>query len=226
MSIRNLWQATRSAFSNIFKGIIMPLGNITGAEVVTAAESAAVNIIEAGLAGGVAGAEVAAVKELAQAAGEVVSAAVTKSDADDVVSKSSVDALPNQTPAPVGPSVDEGVGKTLPPDTTYAKITQWANDRNIIAGSNAKDQFVKLISEIGELSDAISKGDEPAIIDGIGDAIVVLTIIAAQYKLSIPDCIDAAYNEIKDRKGVMYNGVFIKADDARYAGILAELGKA
>lgn len=37
-------------------------------------------------------------------------------------------------------------------------------------------------------------------------------------------CLTGVWNEIKDRKGVMYNGVFIKSTDDRYAGVLAELG--
>lgn len=37
-------------------------------------------------------------------------------------------------------------------------------------------------------------------------------------------CLTLVWNEIKDRKGVMFHGVFIKADDERYTGALAELG--
>ena len=36
-------------------------------------------------------------------------------------------------------------------------------------------------------------------------------------------CAEYAYNEIKDRKGVMYNGVFIKETDPRYESAAAEL---
>lgn len=44
-----------------------------------------------------------------------------------------------------------------------------------------------------------------------------LMTIADAYLLTIDGCFLAAYNEIKDRKGVMYNGVFIKDTDQRYA---------
>jgi len=47
----------------------------------------------------------------------------------------------------------------------------------------------------------------------IGDMIVVLTILAAQNGLRFDDCANAAYHKIKDRKGRMENGVFIKQGD-------------
>jgi hypothetical protein len=42
----------------------------------------------------------------------------------------------------------------------------------------------------------------------------VLTILAAQNGLQIEDCIAQAYDEIKDRRGVMKDGVFVKEEDA------------
>ena len=39
---------------------------------------------------------------------------------------------------------------------------------------------------------------------------VVLTILAAQHNLRIESCTKAAYEEIKDRKGTMIDGVFVK----------------
>ena len=54
--------------------------------------------------------------------------------------------------------------------------SQWAEDRNLIKGSDAKTQTLKLIQEVGELSDSVCKGKNP--IDDIGDCIVVLNTIA------------------------------------------------
>ena len=92
-------------------------------------------------------------------------------------------------------------------------ITVWADERNIIAGSNVQSQYVKLIEEIGELASGISKGKQDVIKDSIGDAFVVLTIIAAQCGYSVEECADLAYNEIKHRKGRMVDGVFVKESD-------------
>ena len=97
--------------------------------------------------------------------------------------------------------------------TTIELIRQWAHDRNIIEGATPQAQFVKLIEEIGELAQGIAKNRHEAIKDGIGDAVVVLTILAAQHGLLIEDCISYAYNEIKDRKGRMVGGVYVKESD-------------
>lgn len=91
------------------------------------------------------------------------------------------------------------------------KIAQWHRDRNLIDGSTDKDQYMKLIQEAGELSDSICKGCD--IRDDIGDMMVVLINIAERNDISITECLDTAYNDIKDRKGRMIDGVFVKEAD-------------
>ena len=43
-----------------------------------------------------------------------------------------------------------------------------------------------------------------------------LHAIAAYYGLDFEECLFTAWNDIKDRKGIMHNGVFIKESDPRY----------
>ena len=93
------------------------------------------------------------------------------------------------------------------------RIRQWAHDRNLIEGSTQHAQFVKLVEEVGELAAGIARGRDEAIMDGIGDCFVVLTILAAQYGIDIEECIAAAWDEIKDRKGRMVDGIWIKDAD-------------
>lgn len=95
----------------------------------------------------------------------------------------------------------------------FNNIRQWAEARNLIAGSTPDKQFLKLIEEVGELANGLAKGRMAEAMDGIGDAVVVLTILAAQLGVEIEDCIEAAWQEIKDRKGRMVGGVFIKEAD-------------
>lgn len=96
----------------------------------------------------------------------------------------------------------------------YAElIREWAQDRNLIKGSTVQAQFVKLIEEIGELAEAIAKGKQEQFEDSIGDAFVVLTILAAQNGVEIEQCIANAWLEIKDRKGRMVDGIFVKQED-------------
>lgn len=95
----------------------------------------------------------------------------------------------------------------------FRMIRAWAEARNLIRGSNPDKQFTKLIEEVGELAEGIAKKRIDLVMDGIGDAIVVLTILAAQHEVNIEDCIAMAYDEIKDRRGKMIDGVFVKDAD-------------
>lgn len=97
---------------------------------------------------------------------------------------------------------------------SYAElITQWANDRNLIDGSTAQAQMVKLVEEVGELAGGIAKHRPEVIRDSIGDCVVVLVILAAQCGFDFTECVAGAYDEIKDRKGRMVDGMFIKEGD-------------
>jgi NTP pyrophosphatase (non-canonical NTP hydrolase) len=89
-------------------------------------------------------------------------------------------------------------------------IRNWAETRGLYNNGDPKTQTLKLMEEAGEICRAVLKKDEPEIIDGIGDCVVVLTNLAHLCDTSIEECIDAAYNEIKDRKGKMANGTYVK----------------
>lgn len=95
----------------------------------------------------------------------------------------------------------------------FINIRGWAHQRNLIIGSTPEKQMVKLIEEVGELAAGVARNDGAKIMDGIGDAVVVLTILAEQHGVKIESCIQMAYDEIKDRKGKMVNGVFVKEAD-------------
>lgn len=140
-----------------------------------------------------------------------------------------------------------------------ASVIQWADDRNILDGSSFDAQYLKLIEEIGEIAAAKARGNREALIDGIGDAMVVCVIIAriqmsgsgegdvlgallsgfsrrmkfcnlvefaargwpiSTYSalrsfatsegIDVSEARQAAWTQIKDRKGKMVNGVFVK----------------
>lgn len=101
-------------------------------------------------------------------------------------------------------------------------VVAWAHDRNLINGGCPKSQMLKCVSEVGELSDNVNKQND--IRDDIGDVLVTLIILSAQHNLNLEQCLEIAYNEIKDRKGIMLDGVFIKDTDPAYVGALAVLG--
>ena len=90
-------------------------------------------------------------------------------------------------------------------------VIRWAEARGIITNSDSKTQLLKAFSEMGELSDAIIKRDRAGIVDGLGDVLVCLLVVAALEDLDLSTCLKSAYNEIKNRKGFLNaNGVFVK----------------
>lgn len=89
-------------------------------------------------------------------------------------------------------------------------IRSWAEDKNLILGATNESQFQKLMEETIELYQAIRTDNLEEFVDAVGDCAVVLTVLAAQRDLTMEHCIEHAYHQIKDRKGKMINGVFVK----------------
>lgn len=92
------------------------------------------------------------------------------------------------------------------------KIEQWAIDKGLDEAQPEK-QMLKLVEEVGELAQGLAKGNLDQVVDSIGDVYVVLKVLSMQLDLNLSDCVSAAYDEIKDRKGKMVNGVFVKEED-------------
>ena len=88
------------------------------------------------------------------------------------------------------------------------KAKQWHHDRNLIDGSTDAAQHTKLVEEVKELETNILLSQPVA--DDIGDILVVLINIATRNNLSLSECLQVAYEDIKDRKGKMVDGVFVK----------------
>ena len=91
------------------------------------------------------------------------------------------------------------------------KIIQWSEARKIIPNSTPETQLLKAMSELGELADATIKKDRDAIVDSVGDVMVCLVNYCALQDLNLVDCMEVAYDQIKNRKGILLpNGVFQK----------------
>lgn len=100
------------------------------------------------------------------------------------------------------------------------QVLEWAKQRNIINGSTPLAQYAKAVSEIGELGDAILKNNKDELENAIGDSLVCLINLAEMCSTDIDICLGKAYEQIKDRKGVMWNGVFVKETDVNYERII------
>ena len=91
-------------------------------------------------------------------------------------------------------------------------ITQWFYDRNMIEGSDNIHQYHKLIQECGELSDNLIKNKDRR--DDYGDIMTVLIGMMERDGYTVQECLEKAYEDIKDRKGTMINNVFVKEADS------------
>jgi len=89
-------------------------------------------------------------------------------------------------------------------------IREWADERGLYEHGDPKTQALKLVEEVGEIARAVLKDDIDEVIDGIGDAVVVLTNLAELHDVSIEECIASAYGVISKRTGKMVNGTFVK----------------
>jgi len=94
--------------------------------------------------------------------------------------------------------------------TQFDLIREWADERGLYENGDTKTQALKLVEEVGETCRAILKEDFEEVVDGIGDCVVVLVNLAELQGVSIEACIEAAYEEIKGRKGKMVNGTYKK----------------
>lgn len=94
------------------------------------------------------------------------------------------------------------------------QVEQWSMDKNLHK-ANPDRQALKFYEEAGEVAAALSRDDKEALMDGIGDTVVTLIILAQQHGMTLERCLQYAYDEIKDRKGKTINGTFVKESDLK-----------
>lgn len=93
---------------------------------------------------------------------------------------------------------------------TIDKVIQWAADKDLLKKENSLAQMAKITEEVGEIASALLKKEEMKLIDGIGDTVVTLILLAEMNGLSLEDCLNVAWTEIEHRKGKTIDGTFIK----------------
>ena len=94
---------------------------------------------------------------------------------------------------------------------TITDVIQWGREKELC---DPKAQLNKVIEEVGEVAHEICRNriDGPNLMDGIGDVLVTVLILADICGMDPMQCLELAYSEIKDRKGLTSNGTFIKED--------------
>lgn len=93
-------------------------------------------------------------------------------------------------------------------------VEKWAKNKGLDKADPSK-QMLKVVEETGEVAAALARNDQDDLRDGIGDVAVTLIILALQSDMDIYECLNVAYDEIKDRTGKMVNGVFVKSSDLK-----------
>lgn len=97
------------------------------------------------------------------------------------------------------------------------KINEWADERNL-KQADPKIQWMRVTEEVGEIRDVLLKptkftDPQMALKDAIGDTLVTIIVLAHQLDLDVTECLNIAYEEIKNRKGKIVNGTFVKESD-------------
>jgi len=116
------------------------------------------------------------------------------------------------------------------------KVLDWAESKGIIDNSTPLKQLEKTQEELDETMQALTKiedlhsqdnlpfvdvGNKQAlrdqyneeVVDGIGDMLVTIIILAEVSGFDAVECLRVAYAEIKDRKGEMRDGLFVKEEN-------------
>ena len=105
-------------------------------------------------------------------------------------------------------------------------IVQWGTNKGILSKGTIAGQYKKLQEETVEIGDALDDIRKHAMsiecdnvelkrlsneLDlEIGDAFVVLVLLAKMHDTNIQDCVAKTFTRISGRKGQMIDGVFVK----------------
>ena len=95
-------------------------------------------------------------------------------------------------------------------DELINNVKTWASEKDLLKKENIHAQMLKVLEEVGETAGALLKNKNKEIIDGLGDSFVTLIILCYQLDLEPKQCLQSAWDEIKNRKGKTVNGTFIR----------------
>ena len=94
--------------------------------------------------------------------------------------------------------------------TTIQLVEQWAEEKGILSKATPLTQAIKTQEEVNELYRAILDDNRDEIKDAIGDIMVTLIVQCKMQGMDLQDCLESAYNVIKNRTGKMVGGIFVK----------------
>lgn len=147
---------------------------------------------------------------------ETVGEVLEKLQANRLVTDENIDTLAEQKAKKIMSKYVEGIfnnDSKQSYETLARKIVNRFTNIGIVKPDNAKTQFMKVAEELGELAEGINKGKPEQVKDSLGDVLVTLILLAEDLNLNLLDCLNSAWNEIKDRKGEVKDGSFVKEED-------------
>jgi hypothetical protein len=98
--------------------------------------------------------------------------------------------------------------------TLLGQLSKTAEELTETRDAAVKLDYIKAFGEMGFNVDLQMQAGRVLLEDGIGDCAVTLVLAAEMAGLRFEDCLQAAYDVIKNRQGVMKNGIFIKNEPA------------
>ena len=107
----------------------------------------------------------------------------------------------------------DAIGDMLVVMIIYKQQLGYGSNELFYSGKDDID-FLGRLEDI-DLIDFIGRGiyDSRSYIEGLGMVVDNLTVLAYRLSTNLEECLAAAYDVIKDRKGKMINGVFVKQED-------------
>ncbi len=148
---------------------------------------------------------------------EKVNEILKKVQANRLVTNENVDELAEQKAKEIMSKYVEGIfnndNDRQSYETLARKIVNRFTNIGIVKPYNAKTQFMKVVEELGELAEGINKDKPEQVKDSLGDVLVTLILLAEDLNLNLLDCLNFAWGEIKDRKGEVKDGSFVKEED-------------
>jgi NTP pyrophosphatase (non-canonical NTP hydrolase) len=98
----------------------------------------------------------------------------------------------------------------------FEDVRDWGAVRGI-DGASFQRQYQRVLQEVVEIHDAYNDEDMTEVSDAIGDTIVTLINLAKTVGMRAEDCLDSAFSVIEFRKGLNFDGDFV-----RYAKLSSE----
>jgi len=122
-----------------------------------------------------------------------------------------------------GLDIKDDIGDCLVVLTNLSYLTNMENKITDFKFNSTNAEFKPLLALLGDLSDSIAKDNVSDIHLNIRNVLIYLIKTSASYGLTLEECWNVAYEDIKDRQGFLNaNGNFIKSTDDNYEMLLAE----